>query len=132
MTSYEPLEPLDPVEPTGAVGPVEPVDPGFEGEPEPGPEEPRRYPSTIGGAFYLAILLVALASIGIIVASDWRVGVRVLGGCLGGAALLRLVLPQRDAGMLAVRHRAVDVVMLAAVAGVLWWLAGSIPDQPPA
>ncbi|MCW2813273.1 MAG: hypothetical protein JWN84_728 [Nocardioides sp.] len=124
MTSSEPVEPLDPVDPVEAVEPVEPV--------EAGPEEPRRYPSTIGGFFYLAILLAALASIGIIVAGDWRVGVRVLGVCLGGAALLRLVLPQRDAGMLAVRHRVVDVVMLAVVAGVLWWLAGSIPDQPPA
>ncbi len=53
-----------------------------------------------------------------------------MAGSLAGASLLRLVLPQRDAGMLAVRHRLVDVLMLAAVAGALWYLAGDIPDQP--
>ena len=73
-----------------------------------------------------------MTAIAIVVGGDWRVGVRVLAGGLAGAGLLRLVLPQRDAGMLAVRHRLVDVVMLTAVAAVLWWLAGSIPDQPPA
>jgi hypothetical protein len=46
------------------------------------------------------------------------------------AAGLRLVLPARDAGMLAVRHRAIDVTVLAALGGLIWFLAGDIPDQP--
>ena len=120
----EPEQP-DPVEPE-AAGLDAPEAEGAE------PFQPRRYPSTIGGGFYLLILALAVAAIAIVVVGDWRVGVRVLAGSLGGAGVLRLVLSQRDAGMLAVRHRAVDVVMLAVVAGVLWWLAGSIPDQPPA
>ena len=43
---------------------------------------------------------------------------------------MRLVLPAREAGMLAVRHRAVDCVMLAGVGGVLIFLASTIPNQP--
>ncbi|WP_340537386.1 DUF3017 domain-containing protein [Nocardioides sp. GXZ039] len=95
-----------------------------------GGDEPRRYPSTVGGAFYLAILVTAATAIGIVVNGDWRVGIRVLAAGLAVAGLLRLVLPRRDAGMLAVRHRVLDVVLLFGVAIALYWLAGSIPDQP--
>ena len=55
-------------------------------------EQPRRYPSTIGGAFYIVILIVALGGIGwAALTGEWRLGVRVLSGALGAAALLRLV-----------------------------------------
>lgn len=102
-------------------------------EPDPvAPQQPpeRRYPSTIGGAFYIAILITTFAAIVVVVVDDWRVGVRILGGALVFAGALRLVLPQRDAGMLAVRHRSIDVILLVIAGGLLWWLAGSIPDQP--
>jgi hypothetical protein len=46
------------------------------------------------------------------------------------AAGLRLVLPARDAGMLAVRHRAIDVTVLALLGGLIYFLASSIPNQP--
>ena len=104
------------------------TEPEFQPEPEEDPPvEDRRYPSTIGGAFYLLIL--AATSVGIVVAyvDDWRLGVRIVGLALGAAALLRLVLPQRDAGMLAVRHRLVDVGLLAAMGAALIFLAGDIP-----
>ena len=110
----------DPTEEAGDPGPV--------GEPE--AWQPRRYPSTIGGAFYLAILVAACTAIGIVVGGDWRLGVRVLAAALAVAGVLRLVLPLRDAGMLAVRHRVLDVLILVGVAAALYWLAGSIPDQP--
>jgi len=63
-------------------------------------------------------------------AHDWRLGIRVVAGALAAAAALRLVLPQRDAGMLAVRPRLVDVVLAGSVAAVLFVLADNIPDQP--
>ncbi len=110
----EPPAPHEPIEPAPEL--YEPVE--------------RRYPSTIGGACYLAVLLVASVGIALVALSDWRVGVRVVAGSLATAALLRLVLPQRDAGMLAVRHRYVDVALLGGVAAALWFLAGDIPDQP--
>jgi hypothetical protein len=113
-------EPDEPDEPAGADEPDELEEP-----------EERRYPSTIGGAFYLCILIVALLGVGIVLVSeDWRLGVRLVAAALVAAAGLRLVLRQRDAGMLAVRHRMTDVVMLLLLGGGLFFLAGSIPDQP--
>jgi DUF3017 family protein len=106
-------------------------DPPAESPDEPHAQEERRYPSTIGGAFYIGVLLATAVGIAIVFQShDWRLGVRVVGGALFAAAALRLVLPQRDAGMLAVRHRLVDVTLLVLVGGALFFLAGSIPDQP--
>ena len=61
---------------------------------------------------------------------DWRLGIRCLAGGLCFAALLRLVLPARDAGMLAVRHRSFDALLLAGVGAALIFLAATIPDQP--
>jgi hypothetical protein len=65
----------------------------------------------------LAVLLVV--AIGLLDATfgHWRRGLVLLGLALVGAALLRLLLPVRRVGFLAVRSRTVDVVLLA-VAGV--------------
>jgi hypothetical protein len=96
------------------------------------PEEPeeRRYPSTIGGAFYLLILTGTGVGIGITASGDWRLGIRCMGGALCFAAICRLVLPNRDAGMLAVRNRFVDAGILAGLGLALFFLALTIPDQP--
>jgi hypothetical protein len=99
-----------------------------EPEEEPGDEE-RRYPSTIGGAFYLAILGVCGAGLAVVAGGDWRLGVRIIAVALMAAAGLRLVLPARDAGMLAVRNRAIDVSVLALMGGLIYFLASSIPGQ---
>lgn len=90
----------------------------------------RRYPSTIGGALYIVVLIVTAVGIWIVSSGDWRVGIRWVAGALIGAAVLRLVLPRRDAGMLAVRHRIVDIVLLGGVGGALIFLANTIPNQP--
>ena len=97
---------------------------------EAAPEEERRYPSTIGGAFYLAVLAATMVGLGITWSGDWRLGVRWIAGALLAGAFLRLVLPRRDAGMLAVRHRLVDCLLLGTMGGVLLFLAQTIPDQP--
>lgn len=90
---------------------------------------PRRYPSTIGGALYL--LAMAGVLVGVFLArDDWRLGVRWMAGSLLFAAACRLLLPSRQAGMLAVRHRAMDVAMLVGTGAILIFLAGSIPNQP--
>ncbi|WP_435743496.1 DUF3017 domain-containing protein [Nocardioides sp. SYSU DS0663] len=92
--------------------------------------EDRRYPRTIGGGFYLVVLLATTVGIGVVVAGDWRVGIRIVAGALLAASLVRAALPHRDAGMLAVRHRIVDVLVLVLVASALLFLAGTIPEQP--
>ena len=126
------------VDPAAAVA-AEP-EYGREDGPEDGPvgkhvaeleEEPRRYPSTIGGAFYLSILAVAGTALVIATRSDWRVGIQLLGGSLLIAATLRLILAKRDAGMLAVRNRFLDAFMLTGAGAALIVLASSIPQQPP-
>ena len=96
-----------------------------------GPEEvePRRYPSTIGGGLFLLVLTVMVMGL-LIATQDWRLGIRVVASALAFAAVVRLVLRQRDAGMLAVRARWLDVLILAVSAGGLFFLASSIPPQP--
>lgn len=95
-----------------------------------GGEQPRRYPSTIGGAFYIGILVATAVGIGIVWGGNWRLGMHWVGGALIAGACLRLVLRTRDAGMLAARHRVVDCTLLGGVGGLVIFLAQTIPDQP--
>lgn len=88
---------------------------------------PRRYPSTTGGIFYLIVLAVAGLAMAVIVWGSWRTGVKVLGVDLLGAAFVRAILPERDAGMLGVRSKPVDVVLLVGVGVLLIYLAFDIP-----
>ena len=93
-------------------------------------DDVRRYPSTIGGLFYLVILAGTGIGIGISWTGDWRLGIKWVGAALILAGLIRLVLRQRDAGMLAVRKRWIDVLMLAGTGTALIFLTESIPNQP--
>jgi hypothetical protein len=120
----EPDHPDPHVEPPDSVPPVS-------AEPPPAdPDEPRRYPSTIGGAFYLLVLGVVAVALVVVALDEWRTGIRLMGGALVFAAAVRLVLRHRDAGMLAVRHKVLDAAVLILLGGSLIFLAGSIPDQP--
>lgn len=125
------LVPPESVPPISAEDLVDGEHPGdHPGDHPPGEPEERRYPSTIGGAFYLLVLLITVAGLAVAALSDWRVGIRMLGGALILASAVRVVLSPRDAGMLAVRHKALDVVLLAGLGAALIFLASSIPDQP--
>ena len=92
--------------------------------------EERRYPSTIGGAFYLGVLATTIVGLGVVALVDWRIGIRVIGGALILGAVVRLLLQPRDAGMLAVRSKPLDAILLAGLVVALVFLATSIPDQP--
>lgn len=98
---------------------------------EPHEDDVRRYPSTIGGACYLAALATTAAGLAVVTWGDWRIGIQVMAAALVGAAGCRAVLPARDAGMLAVRHRLFDAGLLGLVGVLLVVLARTIPDQPP-
>jgi hypothetical protein len=61
----------------------------------------------------LAVLVVVGVGLVVVAFDHWRKGVVIMGVALVGAALLRLLLPVRRVGFLAVRSRPVDVVLLA-------------------
>lgn len=92
-------------------------------------DEPRRYPSTLGGAFYLGVLILVTTGLAFAVAGRWRSGIGWVGGAMILGALVRLVLRERDAGMLAVRNRYFDSGLLAALGAALCFLAATIPDR---
>ena len=60
-----------------------------------------------------AVLVAVAVGLGMIALEHWRRGLLVVGLALVGAAVLRLVLPVRRVGFLAVRSRPVDVVLMA-------------------
>jgi len=104
---------------------------GVDGIPEGQPvDEPRRYPSTIGGVLYLGVLAVTVVGLALVAVDDWRFGTKWVGAALVAAAVLRLVLPAREAGMLRVRNRFVDAALLGAVGVAVIFLSESIPNQP--
>ncbi len=61
----------------------------------------------------LAVLVAVAVGLGMVALEHWRRGLLVLGLALVGAGVLRLVLPVRTVGFLAVRSRPVDVVLMA-------------------
>jgi Protein of unknown function (DUF3017) len=95
---------------------------------EDGPK--RRRPQTIGGVVYLVIVAMAVVGLAVILAGAWRTGVSWIGAGLLIGAACRAVLSERGAGMLRVRRRMTDVLMLTAVGVALLVLAVVVPSQP--
>jgi hypothetical protein len=111
---------------SGPIGPDE-VDPDTGARP-PSLHSPR--PRTLGGAVYLAVLMVSALSLLVIVLGQWRVGMTLLGGGFVAASVARFVIPDRNAGMLHLRRKAIDVPTLAVIGGSLLTLAAAIPERP--
>jgi predicted phage tail protein len=89
-----------------------------------------RRPQTFGGGVYLLVVATALTGLAITVAGAWRTGVIWMGAGLLVGGVARLVLPERKAGMLRVRRKPSDVVMLILAGTALVVLAIVVPDQP--
>ena len=75
----------------------------------------------------LVVLLVVGAGLLLVTFEHWRMGLVVIGLALVGGGVLRLLLPARRAGFLAVRSRPVDVVLLAGTGLALAVIARTIP-----
>lgn len=76
-----------------------------------------------------AILLVGLlfvAAFALAGTSYWRRGAVLIGIGAGAAAVLRLVLSDEAAGLLAVRGKTTDFAMLASVGAVVLYIAATI------
>jgi Protein of unknown function (DUF3017) len=76
----------------------------------------------------LAVLIAVGVGLVLVTFSHWRRGLVVVGLALVGAALLRLLLPVRRVGFLAVRSRPVDVVLLGGAGLALTVIALAIPS----
>lgn len=74
------------------------------------------------------VLAVVAAGLGLGATGAWRAGATVVGAGVVLAGLLRLTLPVRTAGLLAVRSRRLDVVLLLGLGAALLVLAGSVPQ----
>ena len=75
----------------------------------------------------LAVLVAVAVGLLLVVFQHWRKGLVVVGIALIGAAVLRLLLPLRRVGFLAVRSRPVDVVLLAGAGVLMTVIALAIP-----
>ncbi|MCW2696509.1 MAG: conserved rane protein of unknown function [Modestobacter sp.] len=75
----------------------------------------------------LAVLLAVGLGLLLVAFEHWRWGLVVIGLALVGAALLRLLLPVRRVGFLAVRSRPIDVVLLAGTGLLLTVITLAIP-----
>jgi hypothetical protein len=85
-------------------------------------------PARIGNeAPALAVVFVGLVGIVAAAQHHWRKGLYLVAAALLLGALLRLVLPTRRAGTLAVRGKAVDVLTLVLLGGAVAFLAGAVP-----
>ena len=75
------------------------------------------------------VLLAVGAGLLVLTFGHWRRGLVVVGLALAGGGLLRLLLPLRRVGFLAVRSRPVDVVLMAGVGVTLSAFALAIPGD---
>ena len=75
----------------------------------------------------LAVLVAVGVGLLLVTFEHWRIGLVVVGLSLVGAGALRLLLPVRRVGFLAVRSRVIDVVLLAGVGLTLTVVALTVP-----
>jgi hypothetical protein len=75
----------------------------------------------------LAVLAAVAVGLLVVTFDHWRRGIVVVGLALIGGAVLRLLLPVRRLGFLAVRSRPVDVVLMAGTGLALTVIVLTIP-----
>jgi hypothetical protein len=91
---------------------------------------PRRLPQTVGGSVFVVIVGVVAVGLALVVGGAWRTGLVWMGVAMLVGALTRAVLGERAAGMLRVRRRWADVLLLTLAGVGLVTLAVIVPDQP--
>ena len=75
----------------------------------------------------LAVLVAVAVGLLVVTFDHWRRGIVIVGLALIGGAVLRLLLPVRRVGFLAVRSRPVDVVLMAGTGLALTVIVLTIP-----
>ncbi len=90
---------------------------------------PKNFAQQVLGQWPLAIVLTGVAiGLGIVALGHWRAGSTLIGAATTVGGVLRL-LPQQRVGLLAVRNRPLDSILLLGVGiGVIvlaWWIPPS-------
>ncbi len=94
---------------TSDAGPDAPVQPPEGAAGEPGPRRFAEWPIAL-------VLAVILAGLAVVASGHFRRGTVVLSFGVALALFLRLLLPGREAGMLRVRSKRIDVAVLSVLA----------------
>lgn len=96
------------------------------------PDRPDKPAEELPSNLWPLLLAVAVAVVGVVLISvgSWRRGPFVIAAALWLAAFLRLVLPDRIAGLLVVRRRWIDVAGMALLGAAIATLALVVPGTP--
>jgi hypothetical protein len=89
----------------------------------------RRKSALVNLPFALVLLIVAVAALRI-GQYHWRQGAGLIGGALLVAGILRAVLPTENAGLLAIRGKAVDFLNYVGLAAMILFLTFTITGGP--
>lgn len=74
----------------------------------------------------LAVFSIFVVAFGLVVTDFWRRGSLLIGIGVGVAAVLRLILSDKRAGLLVVRRRMTDVATMAVVCAAVIYIAWTI------
>ncbi len=91
---------------------------------------PLHRPKTLGGVLYFIVLAATFSGLLVDRFSSGRRGLPMVGAAQLLSALARAALGEYDAGMLRVRRRWFDVLLLTGTGFMLIFLAATIPNQP--
>ncbi|MCB0912557.1 MAG: DUF3017 domain-containing protein [Propionibacteriaceae bacterium] len=94
---------------------------------QPGERPPKNFVQQVLGQWPLASVLVGVAiGLAIVFTGHWRTGSTLIGASITAGGLLRLM-PQQRVGLLAVRSRALDSIVLLGIGIGITVLAWAIP-----
>jgi hypothetical protein len=97
----------------------------------PAPRPPKNFAQQVLGQWPLTIVLAGVAAgLVVVAASHWRLGSSVMGASISVGGLLRL-LPNRRVGLLAVRNKALDSLVLLSIGIGIVALAWLVPPSRP-
>nr|CAA9350677.1 MAG: hypothetical protein AVDCRST_MAG46-2573 [uncultured Nocardioidaceae bacterium] len=82
-----------------------------------------------GTVAYVAVAVAVLVGLALVALGAWQAGMTVAGAAMAAASVARALLPERLAGLLRVRRRTSDVVLMLGFGVALITLAAAIPAR---
>jgi len=83
-----------------------------------------------GTYVYAAVAIAVGVGLLLVGQGSWRTGVTVAGAAMVVAGAVRSAVPERLAGLLRIRRRASDVVLMVGMGAALITLAAVVPTPP--